>query len=756
MSSTETVTVSLEETFFPGSRERFSRNMDVRPLWVGPDQFVCRLASDKGIHFWTFNCSTGEKTLAFDHDRVAANLSKALDKTVSPDNLPFSMFRFVNGGTSIQIQLGRNIHDCSLVHDQACTLLFDHPSGVISPDRKWVAYLKDHNLWLRSVDETTDRALTTDGTEDWKYASAPGTSTSFITELRSGAPSVAKLVWSPDSRYILTHRIDERAVLSMPLVQHAPGGNAYRPQLFTYRYSLPGEPKAQLEQVVFEAATGRRIRIGAPATELDLATLIDERSTWWAPNGRSFYYITRGPYSKTLALMEVDVETGKPRCVIEERGKTFVELSGIDEQHNVFITSMGDVIWFSRRDGYAHLYRYDLKTGQLRNRLTEGPWMVRNIIAVDEARGRVYFLASGREPSSHPCNRRLYSVGLDGKDMTLLTPEDAEHVIHGFTPHKPEPLELNRELASISPSGNYVVETFSRADLKPVSVIRRTDGTVLQEICRGELVNLTVPDDVAPEPFEILAADGVTKLYGTLFRPINFDPRCKYPLLDSIYPGPQLTRVRRTYAEGLFDLGLAMSAAQRGFIVFTLDGRGTADRSQAFLDHSYGRLGSVEAFEDHAAAVRQLAERYPFIDASRAGMYGFSGGGFATFRAMCLFPDVFRVGVSVCGNHEQRSYVPRWAETYLGPDDGKNYEDASNVAIAHKLKGKLLLIHGELDDNVHPGHTLQVVDALIKADKDFDMLLVPNANHAVGWSAYVRRRMLDYFARELGGPVRQA
>jgi dipeptidyl aminopeptidase/acylaminoacyl peptidase len=314
----------------------------------------------------------------------------------------------------------------------------------------------------------------------------------------------------------------------------------------------------------------------------------------------------------------------------------------------------------------------------------------------------------------------------------------------------PDPLGLGERLSAISPSGAFFVDTFSRPDLMPVSVLRRADGSIAMSLERGEFTDLVIPPASLPEPFEALAADGVTKLYGTIFRPFDFDPAKSYPIVDSIYPGPQVRRVRKGFVDSIFDGFFQLDVAQAGMITVTIDGRGTPDRSNDFVAQSYGNLDNAGMLVDHIVVIRQLAERYPYIDVNRVGIYGGSGGGYATARAMFAHGDFYKVGVSICGNHDQRGYLATWAESYNGPDNEAGLDAAANARFAEGLTGKLFLIHGEMDDNVHPALTMQVVDALIKADKDFELLIVPNANHSGVGSPYVMRRTIQFLARELG------
>lgn len=745
----------------PGQSIRFNaaarfahlRNADARPVWIAPDRFVFRCQGANGATFMLVDAGAASMEPAFDHALVADRLGTLLGQPLEPGALPFGHCSISADGTMLRFALGSDTYRCDLGDAGSCAIdkkmELDGYPGVWSPDGQWFAYRRGHDLWVRSADGSDDVALTSDGMPDFCYAGSTGSNLATITAARAGHVFPPNLRWSPDSKRLLTHRIDERDVGLLTLVQAAPETGGARPKAWHYRYAMPDEPQPLLQHIIFDIGTRKRIDVAAEPISLPLVSPIERNYVLWRPDGGELLYLDRGRYMKTMALRGVDPETGAVRTIIEETGTSYIEPSIVTTAPMVRVTAANELIWISRRSGYPHLYRYDLITGALLNAVTSGDWVVRDIVKVDEVNGRVILLGSGREADSDAYYTHFYSVGLDGSNFTLLTPEDAEHVAAPAPPMMPDPLRLGSAMSAVSPSGAYFVETFSRPDRLPTSVLRRIDGSIVMELSRGELVDLDLPESAFPQPFEALAADGITRLYGTLFRPIDFDPAKRYPIVDSIYPGPQTRRVRRAFADCLFDDFQPMTIAQSGLVVFTLDGRGTPERDNDFVDQSYGHFDLRTMLDDHAAVIRQLADRFPWIDGDRAGIYGASGGGYAAARAMLSHPETFKAGVSICGNHNQRGYLPIWVENYIGPDDGKNYDAANNVLIADQLQGKLFLIHGEMDDNVHPAHTLQLADALIKADKDFEMLIVPNANHEGVGSAYVMRRTAEFLAREL-------
>jgi dienelactone hydrolase len=610
--------------------------------------------------------------------------------------------------------------------------------------------LREHQLWLVRSDGRVEQRLTDDGEPDHAYAGSTGNNCAPVTLRLMGVELPPLALWAPDSSRFLTHRIDERHVPPLHMLRSVPG-EGKRPEVHTYRCAMTGEAQPLLTHWVFDVNGGGVALQNAPIP-LPFVSLLEQGHAWWSADGQRGYFIETGPYANSLTLMEFDPSNGAVREVLKERSDTFLEAGTLGLAPSVRVTGGGDVIWYSRQDGHAHLYRHDLATGALKNRITEGPWMVRDIVHIDERSQTLWFTGSGREPGRQPVFRRLYRVQFDGTGLTLLTPEDADHEVPLTAMRIGRPMQPDVLRSGVSPGGHHIVYTRSAPDLSPVSFVASADGQDTRELLRGELLGTTLNEAMVPESFEALAADGVTPLYGTLFRPRDFDPGQRYALIDAIYPGPQHRRVATTFAGSVLDPYGALAMAQRGFVVFTIDGRGTPDRSQAFLRHSYGRLSDAGSLDDHVAVIRQLSQRLPCIDAERVGIYGFSGGGYASVRAMLMHPQVFKAGAAGCGNHQQHRYIAIWGETYDGPSP---QVQPDNVAIADRLQGALMLVHGEMDDNVHPSHLMTLVDALVRADKDFEMLLVPGVGHDFGHAVpHVFRRMGDFLLRQLGGPVR--
>jgi dipeptidyl-peptidase-4 len=716
--------------------------------------------------------ATGTKVAAFDQAIVSAGLSKTLNKVVEAERLPFKDYDELSSGRIGFSADGKNwtcstrSADCA----ETATAATD-PAAIASPDGHWLAFVDNGNLWIRSADGKTRFALTTDAMPRYGYAARVESTAGVIFSGAAGRALASKdgqalpgppgpppkpiILWSPDSKYLFTHRLDERGVREITLVQSTPDGSV-RPIANQWRYAMPNDPAVPMvEPWIFDLAnrTGRAVAAVTPSLFL---TPIEAGDAWWSPDSARVYLIPRSRYAKSMSLIVIAAVDGASRQLLSEMGTTFVESASLGECPMVYVLANHDVLWFSERDGFGHLYLYDGSTGRLKRRLTAGAWTVRNVLHLDQVHGFIYVAANEREPGVDPYYRQVYRIGLNDGRVRLLTPETADHAVRseqeaGVFANKTADAAGNPEDSyGFSPSGRFFIDTYSRTDLPPVTVLRRSDGTLVAEIERADVSRLTAIGVTPPERFNALAADGKTMLYGNLLRPSNFDPNKRYPVLDSPYPGPQSHRAQPNFLATVFDRFGAQAYAELGFIVVLVDGRGSHGRSKLFHDESYGGLAQAGHLDDHVAVLRELGRRYPYMDLDRVGIYGTSGGGYATAHAMAMFPDFFKVGVADAGNHDQRGYIAVWGETYNGPESGSNYTDAANSTLVGNIKGKLFLLHGDMDSNVLPSQTLQLVDALIRANKDFELLIVPNAGHgALLLSRYAMRRSWDFLVRNL-------
>ncbi|WP_432942720.1 DPP IV N-terminal domain-containing protein [Kribbella sp. CA-253562] len=606
-----------------------------------------------------------------------------------------------------------------------------NPLDIPSPDGKFAVSQRGHDLWAVSSD--TEWALTTDGQADHQYGAGPAATGNSTLLRKIGLPYLPPTVaWSPDSTKVLAHRTDERAVRQTHLVEARPADGS-APVLHTQRYAYAGDenlPRAEL--VVLNVAEGTVVRAQAEPLPMPNLSPIALKWAWWAADGSAVYYLDRPRDLHTLTLHRLDPTTGEVTTVLSETGDTRVEPNQFAFEPPIVQVLADEVLWYSQRDDWGHLYRYDLHTGELLGQVTSGQWAVRQILRVDEAARVVYFTASGLVDED-PYRRTVCRVNLDGTGFTKLTDDELDHVV------------------TISPNQQYFIDSASTVDTPPVTSVRDWDGRVLVELERADISKLVATGWTAPERFRVKAADGVTDLCGVLYRPRGFDAAERYAVVDNLYPGPQVARVAPGFDPGGMGLD-AEPLAALGFAVVALDGRGTPGRSKSFHDASYGRLADAGNLADHVAALRQLAETRPWMDLDRVGVFGHSGGGFAAARAMLDFPEVYKAGVALSGSHDARHFNPGFVEAYDGAGNPEAWARTSNLDLADRLVGKLLLGHGELDDQVHPDHTLRLADRLIAANKDFELLLVPGAEHTfIDCLAYVRGRCWDFLVRELKG-----
>ena len=720
--------------FLPPKVDRLITNDRVTPRWIaGGDRFWYYIRTPQGPRFKLADAAKRAVTDAFDHARLAAALKAASDSAVRGDSLPFQTVIWSPKLDSITAGFAGTSWRCSITTytcANAGKLPAPEPGANYSPDSSMRLVRVGGNIGLRRGSDTATTLLTSDAETDNDYGTMAGNSTYYVSTLRSGVPPAPTALWSPDGKRFVSYRLDQRGVGLLHLVQMVPQDSSHRTSAWSFHYALPGDTtviKASL--FVFDPALGTKV----PVQLTPSSVIYNDPITWnevtWSPDGTKLYVMQQERGARAFTVYEVNAETGAARRVAEERGNTLVEPSLMLGSRDFRVLANGDVLWFSERDGWAHFYLLDGQTGNVIRQVTSGPWLVFHLMHVDQVARRIWFTALGREPGRDPYLRHFYSVSLDGTGLTLLTPEDADHDV------------------DVAPSGKWFIERASRWDQAPVTRLRSMDGKTTIELERANIVSLQAAGWKAPERLKLVAADGRTDIYGNLYYPARFDPARKYPVIEEIYPGPQMNQAFTWFQGG----GSAQALTQLGFVVLQVDGRGTPFRSKEFHNYSYGRLETGGGLEDHVAALKQLAGKHPWFDTSRVGIFGHSGGGFASTRAILMYPDVYKVAASSAGNHDQRGYLAIWGETYQGMPRGNNYLAQSNPGLAANLKGKLLLMTGDLDDNVHPMLTMRMADALIKANKDFDLMIVPNTNHGSAGSLYFQRRRWDYFVKHLLG-----
>ncbi|MBB6237058.1 dienelactone hydrolase [Pedobacter sp. AK013] len=593
---------------------------------------------------------------------------------------------------------------------------------VLSPDGKKAILIKDYNLFVKDVATGKLTQLTTDGIKDYGYA------TDNAGWKHSDAPI---LRWSPDSKKITTFQQDQRNSKDMYLVTT----NVGAPVLKAWKYPLPGDKQiATIRRVVIDVENAKMVSLNIPADQ-HRATLSDDISSSgtfddidWKADGTEVAFLSTSRDHKNEKFRIANTTTGAVREVFEETVKTQYE-SGHGAINWRYLPASKEIIWYSERDNWGHLYLYDSSNGKLKNQITKGDFVVTRLIKVDEKTRTLYFMANGRE-KGNPYFSHLYKIGFDGKNLALLTPEEGNHQV------------------VFSPSFEYFVDTYSQPDVPAITVLRSINGKLINTLEKTDVSRLAATGWKAPIPVTVKAKDGKTDIYGLIFTPTKMDPGQKYPVIDYIYPGPQGGSVGSwSFAASRGD---NQALAELGFIVVVIEGTSNPDRSKSFHDMSYGNMAE-NTLPDQIAAIRQLSANYP-IDTTKVGIWGHSGGGFATAAAMFRYPDFFKVGISESGNHDNRNYEDDWGERYNGLVENSDYEAQANQNYAKNLKGKLMLVHGMMDDNVPPYNTLLVVEALEKANKSFDLVIFPNSAHGYGdYSPYMTRRRWDYFVQHLLG-----
>jgi dipeptidyl aminopeptidase/acylaminoacyl peptidase len=671
------------ESFLSAATSPLVYKTRIRPQWINDHQFWYKNNLPEGSEYVLVNAAKGTRKADSDREK----LSKKLE--------------FKSQGFS---------------------------SVASSPDGNWKAFIKDYNLWIKHTSSGEERQLTTDGVEDFGYA------TNNAGWTRSKGPV---LLWSPDSKKIATFQHDGRGVGEMYLATT----NVGHPKLEAWKYPLPEDSVIfRIHRVIVHIDDPKVVRLKMDPDQ-HRSTITDHIATRggqfadveWSADGSSLAFVSVSRDHKHVIFRVADAETGKVREVFDETEETFFE-SGYNKINWHYLPESDEVLWYSQRDDWGHLYMYELSSGELKQQITTGDWKVLQVLHMDKEERQILFTGAGKE-AGDPYFQYLYRINMDGSDLKLLTPDSANHSI------------------SLSPDGQYIIDTYSTPATPPVTELRNLEGEQILTLETADISRLLEAGWVAPEPIVVKARDGKTDLYGVLHKPSFFDPAKKYPIINYIYPGPQSGSVRgRSFSASRGD---KKALAELGFIVIALDAMGTPMRSKSFHEAYYGNMGD-NGLPDQVSAMKQLAEKYPWIDLDRAGIYGHSGGGFASTAAILRYPDFFKVAVRGAGNHDNRNYEDDWGEKWHGlletnADGSDNYDKQANQLLAKNLKGKLLLAHGTMDGNVPMYNTLLVVNELIAANKDFDLILFPNRSHGFGNEPYMMRRRWDYFVTHLLG-----
>ncbi len=692
----------------------------VSPRWIGDTHtFWYVRHTPEGNRYVKVDADKQTRTDLFNHDKLAVALTKTVGRDVNSKKLNLQSLsvnerldtlRFQYDGKNFIYAIKKNkLKDEGRIHypqrgRQRHWMEVDDEKGgrpVTSPDGKHEAFIKNDNIYIRNRANGRERALSIDGTQGNYYSSY--------------------IQWSPDSRYVFSARIRPAEKRYVYYVESSPK-DQLQPKLHKQEYAKPGDELRSKHPCIYEVETGRAV---IPSTEL-----FDKQYElfWFRWNeqgtGVTFEYNERG--HQTYRLLELSVETGKVRTVVEEKSNTFVNHQ---RMYRRFLRRGNELIWMSERDNYNHLYLYDYATGSVKNQITKGPWYVREVLHVDEAARQIYFTGSGMVKNEDPYLIRYYRINFDGSGLTCLTPDEGNHSV------------------TFSRDRKYLVDVHSLVDRVPEAAVRRvSDGSLVMPLEKADISRLEDEGWRAPEVFVAKGRDGKTDIWGIIVRPTNFDPTKKYPIIEYIYAGPGSHYVPKSF----FTYDYNMTAlAELGFIVVQLDGMGTSFRSKEFEDVCYKNLKDA-GFPDRKAWIRAAAEKYPYMDIDRVGIFGASAGGQESMTAVLLHPEFYKAAYSSCGCHDNRMDKIWWNEQWLGYPIGEQYKEGSNVENAHLLSRPLMLVVGELDDNVDPASTMQVVNALVKANKDFELVVLPGVGHTMGES-YGEHKRYDFFVRHLLG-----
>lgn len=572
---------------------------------------------------------------------------------------------------------------------------------VKSPDGKMEAYVKNYNLYVRNLETKEERALTNDGGLGFYYS--------------------CYISWSPDGKKLTANKLRRAEKHYVSFVESSPA-DQLQPKLHTMEYCKPGDEVDYHEPRIVNLETGEVI---APSTEL-FSHQYSLSTPYWSQDSKAVYFEYNERGHKVYRLLELSAETGKVRPVVEETSDKFVNYSRLYRQ---FINGGKELLWTSERDNHNHIYLYDVATGKVKRQITKGEWYVRQILRVDEENGVIYFTANGMRSDEDPYLLYYYRIGLDGKNLVCLTPEEGNHS------------------ARFSSDWKYLVDTYSKADVPPVTELRDAEtGKLVMSLEKADISKLLAAGWKAPEVFHAPGRDGKTEMWGIIQRPSNFDPNKKYPIIEYIYSGPGDAYVPKSFIPYNWT---TTALAEIGFIVVQLDAMGTSYRSKEFEEVCYKNLKDA-GLPDRMKWIKAAAKKYPYMDIDRVGIYGCSAGGQESTAAVLQYPDFYKAAYSACGCHDNRMDKIWWNEQWMGYPIDSSYVACSNVEMAHKLRVPLMLVVGEMDDNVDPASTMQVVNALIKANKDFDLLVIPGARHTMG-EAYGEHKRYDFFVENLMG-----
>ncbi|SDE21554.1 S9 family peptidase [Pedobacter soli] len=773
----------LASRFSPNKLKKMVYSTAVDPHWLKlSNRFWYTFESPKGKFWYLVDAAAKSKKVMFDNAKLAADITLIVRDPFDAEHLPLENLKFAADEKSISFEVKSTVDELkkdrkdkkaadslqkkvySFKYDLATAKLTEIPNfsrpkpkpgwGSVAPDSSAIIFSRNYNLYwmdkenykkaVKNEDDSTivEHQLTKDGVKFYSYGSDGDGENNVENEKNNKKRRGAYVLWSPNSKYFVLDRTDSRKVKDLWVINSVTPG---RPTLETYKYQMPGEAEAPQDEVLlfdFNAKTYKKLNVSAfkdqsisvwskPALNKDRDN--EFRPSVWLGNDSRFYFSRTSRDLKRIDIGTVDIATGKVTPLIDERFNTYVEVN-----RPGLVNDGKELIHWSERDGWAHFYLFD-ENGKLKNQITKGAFHCESIVNIDEKKRVLYFTANGREGKEDPYYLHLYSINFDGSNMKLLNAGDFDHAIN------------------MNDNNSFFVDNYSRVNTAPKSTLYDGSGRKVMELETTDLSLLMAAGYKFPEPFKVKADDGITDLYGVMYKPFDFDPNKKYPIIEYVYPGPQTEAVNKAFSKSM---DRTERLAQFGYIVITVGNRGgNPSRSKWYHTYGYGNLRDY-GLADKKTAVEQLASKYAFIDDTKVGITGHSGGGFMSTAAMLVYPDFFKAAVSNAGNHDNSIYNRWWSEKHHGVketislkgDTSFKYSIDKNPDLAKNLKGHLLLMHGDVDNNVHPANSIRVANALMKAGKRFDFLLIPGQRHGFGdMTEYAFWKLADHFNKYLIG-----
>lgn len=693
---------------------------NVSPHWIDEtSSFWYRVNTPKGDEYFLVDVLKLKKLPAFDQNKLSKNLNTITGRDFKSYSIPFKELTFSKNLKEIGFIIDSTKWSCNL-RNYAITKVEDVkiPSRrrgywgrnrdelsnepVISPDSNWVAFIKNFNCFIKKRNAKEEYQLSFNGSEGELYSS-------FIK-------------WSPDSKKLATYQVRLHTKKYIYFVESSPE-DQLQPKLHKREYLKPGDALPIRKPCLFNVEERKQIPVDTQPFEHQYS--VSDLKWWNDSRAFTFEFNQRG--HQVYQVVEVDAQTGNTKILIDERSNTFIDYSS--KKIRCDVKDGQEIIWASERDGWNHLYLFNSQTGKMKNQITKGEWVVRDVVHVDEDNRQIVFRASGMYPGEDPYLIYYYRINFDGTKLTRLTTEMANH------------------RATFSEDYKYFIDNYSRVDLPPVTVLRSSsDGKVLMQLEKADITKLLEKGWNFPEVFAAKGRDGKTDIWGIIYRPTDFDSTKTYPVIEYIYAGPHSSHVMKSFLSYYRSF---TGLAELGFIIVQIDGMGTSNRSKAFHDVCWKNIKDA-GFSDRILWIKAAGEKYPYLDTTRVGIFGTSAGGQNALAALLFHPEFYKVSVSSCGCHDNRMDKIWWNEQWMGYPIGPHYAENSNVVNAYKLQGKLLLIVGEMDDNVDPASTMQVVDTLIKSNKEFELVVLPGMRHTIG-GKYGERKRRDFFIKYLLG-----